>query len=99
MEFIKNEEFKYMRCLGMYYYRLVCEEGENIYKVLEPYYNDFRKIKYQRPDGTFQILHIDEFVDSLLNEERFLSMQLPRLVKRRIFEANDQLEPRISPLE
>merc|ERR1712157_12607 len=71
----------------------------DIYKILEPYYNDFRKIKYQRPDGVFQILHIDEFVDNLLHEERFLSMQLPRLVKRRVFEANDQLEPRISPLE
>merc|ERR1712176_266731 len=98
MTFIQNQDFKYLRCLGMFYLRMV-GDSIDIYKILEPYYNDFRKIKYQRPDGVFQILHIDEFVDNLLHEERFLSMQLPRLVKRRVFEANDQLEPRISPLE
>lgn len=67
-EFIKQEDFKYMRCLGMYYLRLVGEPID-IYKTLEPYYNDFRKVKWQRPDGNFQLLHIDEFVDHLLTEE------------------------------
>ena len=98
LTFIQNEEFKYMRCLGMYYFRLVADQVD-IWRTLEPYYTDFRKIKHQAADGSFRIMHIDEFVDSLLHEDRFMSMQLPRLSKRRIFEAQDLLEPRISPLE
>lgn len=98
LTFIQNKEFKYLRCLGMYYFRLVADQID-IYKTLEPYYSDFRKIKHQQDDGSFRLMHIDEFVDALLTEERFLSMQLPRLSKRRIFEAQDLLELRISPLE
>merc|ERR1712151_508572 len=52
-----------------------------------------------RPDGNFQLLHIDEFVDQLLQEERVCSIQLHRITDRRVFEANDKLEPRISPLD
>ena len=69
-----------------------------IYEKLEPYYNDFRKIKYQQPDGKMVLLHIDEFVDKLLHADRWCSIQLPRIQMRKILEAEDKLEPYISPL-
>ncbi|CAF1631890.1 unnamed protein product, partial [Didymodactylos carnosus] len=44
IEFIKNEEFKYVRALGAFYMRLVGTSVE-CYKYLEPLYNDYRKMK------------------------------------------------------
>lgn len=43
--------------------------------------------------------YMDEFVDSLLREERVCDVILPRLTSRYILEENDELEPRVSVLE
>ena len=45
------------------------------------------------------MVHMDEFIDELLREERVLDVQLPRLQKRNVLEENDQLEPRQSVLD
>ena len=37
-----------------------------------------RKVRVQRRDGNFELSHIDEFIDSLLREERVADVQLPR---------------------
>jgi len=98
IEFIKNEDFKYVRALGAYYLRLT---GSSIdcYKYLEPLLNDYRKVRTQRRDGNFELSHMDEFIDSLLKEERVNDVQLPRLQKRGVLEEGNELEPRISVLE
>jgi len=98
IEFIKNEDFKYVRALGAYYLRLT---GSSIdcYKYLEPLLNDYRKIRNQRRDGNFELSHMDEFIDLLLKEERVCDVQLPRLQKRDVLEEGNELEPRISVLE
>ena len=85
-----------------------------IYKYLEPLYNDPRKMKRLSRDDSkafflleiilkifveYELLHMDEFIDELLREERVLDIQLPRLQKRSVLEENDQLEPRKSVLE
>lgn len=44
VEFIKHEKYKYLRALGAFYMRLVGTSAE-IYKYLEPLYNDCRKMK------------------------------------------------------
>ncbi|XP_030852655.1 pre-mRNA-splicing factor 38A [Strongylocentrotus purpuratus] len=98
IEFIKNEDFKYVRCLGALYIRLV-GEGLDVYKYLEPLYNDYRKIRRQDKIGGYFLSHVDEFIDELLNEERVCDIILPRVQKRHILEETEQLELRVSPLE
>jgi len=98
VEFIRNEDFKYVRCLGAYYMRLT-GTSLDCYKYLEPLLNDYRKIKFQNRDGGFVLTHVDEFVDELLREERSCDVILPRVQKRQVLEENELLEPRISALD
>jgi pre-mRNA-splicing factor 38A len=98
VEFIKNEEFKYVRALGAYYLRLT-GSSLDCYKYLEPLYNDNRKLRKQNRDGQFVILHIDEFIDELLREERVLDVILPRIQKRAVLEENNDLDPKTSALD
>eukprot|EP00039_Didymoeca_costata_P007338 m.98740 g.98740 ORF g.98740 m.98740 type:complete len:362 (-) comp13645_c2_seq1:87-1172(-) len=92
VEYIQNEDFKYLRCLGAMYMRLV---GTSIdcYKYLEPLLRDYRKIKRMKSDGGFELIHVDEFVDELLMEERHSDIILPRLTARDVLEINEGLEP------
>lgn len=47
----------------------------------------------------YELVHMDEFIDELLREERVLDVQLPRLQKRHVLEENNQLEARQSVLD
>ncbi|KAK1796696.1 hypothetical protein P4O66_009722 [Electrophorus voltai] len=98
VEFIKNEDFKYVRLLGAMYMRLT-GTSVDCYKYLEPLYNDYRKIKSQNRNGEFELMHVDEFIDELLHGERVCDIILPRLQKRQVLEEAEQLDPRISALE
>jgi len=98
IEFIKNEDFKYVRALGAYYLRLT-GTSVDCYKYLEPLLNDYRKIRMQKRDGNYELSHVDDFIDQLLREERVCDVQLPRLQKRSLLEDNNDLEPRVSVLE
>ncbi|NXM83678.1 PR38A factor, partial [Oenanthe oenanthe] len=98
VEFIKNEDFKYVRMLGALYMRLT-GAAIDCYKYLEPLYNDYRKIKSQNRNGDFELMHVDEFIDELLHEERVCDIILPRMQKRYVVEEAEQLEPRVSALE
>jgi len=42
---------------------------------------------------------MDEFIDSLLRDERVCDTILPRILKRQVLEENEELEPRVSFLE
>lgn len=98
VEFIKNEEFKYVRALGAFYLRLT---GTSIdcYKYLEPLYNDNRKLRRQNRSAQFEIVHIDEFIDELLRSDRVCDIILPRIQKRHILEENNEIEPKVSALD
>jgi len=98
VEFIRNEDFKYVRSLGAYYMRLT-GSSLDCYKYLEPLLNDYRKIKFQKRDGTFHLSHVDEFIDELLREERVCDVILPRIQKRHVLEENEMLDPRTSALD
>uniref|UniRef100_A0A8C5RA27 Pre-mRNA-splicing factor 38B n=1 Tax=Leptobrachium leishanense TaxID=445787 RepID=A0A8C5RA27_9ANUR len=98
VEFIKNEDFKYVRTLGALYMRLT-GTASDCYKYLEPLYNDYRKVKTQNRDGDFELMHVDEFIDELLHSERVCDIILPRLQKRYVLEETEQLDPRVSALE
>lgn len=98
VEFIKNEEFKYVRALGAFYLRLT-GTSVDCYKYLEPLYNDNRKLRHQNRAGNFEIIHMDEFIDQLLREDRVCDIILPRIQKRSILEENNELEPKVSALD
>ncbi|XP_041972456.1 pre-mRNA-splicing factor 38-like [Aricia agestis] len=98
VEFIKNEEFKYVRALGAFYMRLT-GSSVDCYKYLEPLYNDNRKLRRQTREGQFEIVHMDEFIDELLREERLCDVILPRIQKRNILEENNELDPKVSALD
>ena len=100
LELIKNKDYKYIRLLGMVYFRMVCQKHKDIYMVLEPLYADYRKINFRETSGQFKTMHIDEVVDNLLRDERFCEVMLPRIQKRYVLEQNEVLPgPRVSPLE
>ncbi|XP_064479471.1 pre-mRNA-splicing factor 38A-like [Ornithodoros turicata] len=98
VEFIRQEDFKYVRALGATYMRLV-GSSLDCYKYLEPLYNDYRKLRRQQRDGSYVIVHMDEFIDELLREERAVDVILPRIQKREVLEETNELDPRISALE
>ncbi|KAH6940761.1 hypothetical protein HPB50_006471 [Hyalomma asiaticum] len=98
VEFIRQDEFKYVRALGANYMRLV-GTSLDCYKYLEPLYNDYRKLRRQNREGAYVIVHMDEFIDELLREERVADIILPRIQKRQVLEESGELEPRVSALE
>lgn len=98
VEFIKNEDYKYVRILGAFYLRLVGKPTD-VYQYLEPLYNDYRKLRQKLPDGSFALSHVDEFIDELLTKDYACDVALPRVPKRWTLEATGQLEPRRSALE
>ncbi|KAF4146151.1 PRP38 family [Phytophthora infestans] len=96
-QFIENEDYKYVTVLGAVYLRLVGKPLE-VYTLLEPLLSDYRKIRKRNVIG-WEITHVDEIADALLNEEYYIDLALPRLVERELLEKNDGLAPRRSPLE
>ncbi|KAF1785337.1 Pre-mRNA-splicing factor 38 [Phytophthora cactorum] len=84
-QFIENEDYKYVAPL-------------EVYTMLEPLLSDYRKIRKRNVIG-WEITHVDEITDALLNEEYYIDLALPRLVDRELLEKNEGLAPRRSPLE
>lgn len=97
-ELINNEEFKYVRALGVFYLRLTGRPAE-IYEKLEPLYNDYRKLRYRNLTD-WKLLYMDEFIDELLVNERVFGIALPRLPKREMLEEAGYLDgPRRSAVQ
>ena len=95
-------EFKYLRALAAFVVRLLwgSEQPALVYSALEPLLNDYRKLRFRSAvDGSYTILHMDEFVDALLRDERCCDIILPRLVSRAVLEDSGQLEARQSLLQ
>lgn len=73
---------------------------KDVYLLLEPLLNDYRKLKYRQKNNEGVILiYMDTFVDDLLRKERVCDIALPRLTKRIVLEDDDQLEPRESSIQ
>eukprot|EP01062_Namystynia_karyoxenos_P028866 TRINITY_DN217_c0_g6_i1.p1 TRINITY_DN217_c0_g6~~TRINITY_DN217_c0_g6_i1.p1 ORF type:complete len:245 (+),score=49.52 TRINITY_DN217_c0_g6_i1:87-821(+) len=94
-EYIHQPDFKYVRVLGAFYFRLVANY-KDVYTELEPLLNDFRKIRVRGLDGKVTISHVDEIVDDLLTQSNVFDCTLPRIPPRHVLEVNDVLQPRIS---
>ncbi|KAE8904654.1 hypothetical protein PF005_g17290 [Phytophthora fragariae] len=96
-QFVENDDYKYVTVLGAVYLRLV-GKPRDVYELLEPLLSDYRKIRKRNVMG-WEITHVDEIADALLNEEYYIDLALPRLVDRELLEKNEGLPPRRSPLE
>ncbi|KAG2285193.1 hypothetical protein Bca4012_034329 [Brassica carinata] len=98
VEFIKNDDYKYVRVLGAFYLRLTGSDVD-VYRYLEPLYNDYRKVRQKLADGRFSLTHVDEVIEELLTKDYSCDIAMPRLKKRCTLEQNGVLEPRKSVLE
>jgi len=98
LEYIRNDEFKYLRVLGAFYLRLVGRAAD-VYRYLEPLLADYRRIRVRNPDGSFGLTHIDEMVDQLLTQEYVFNIAMPRLQARSVLEGTGQLPPRTSTMQ
>ncbi|KAG0375191.1 hypothetical protein BGX24_009425 [Mortierella sp. AD032] len=93
----ETDNNKYLRALGAFYLRLVGKPVD-IYNYLEPLLDDSRKLRKKGNNG-YTLIHMDEYIDELLREERVCDVVLPRLTKRHVLEDAGELDPRISTLE
>eukprot|EP00658_Telonema_sp_P-2_P076695 TRINITY_DN6763_c0_g1_i1.p1 TRINITY_DN6763_c0_g1~~TRINITY_DN6763_c0_g1_i1.p1 ORF type:complete len:358 (+),score=127.09 TRINITY_DN6763_c0_g1_i1:122-1195(+) len=98
LELIENLEYKYVRALGAFYFRLIYSAKE-IYTTLEPCYNDLRRIRCRMADSQYVIKHMDEFIEQILSEDFVCDVQLPYLSRREALEANGVLQPRESAIQ
>mmetsp|Transcript_1734 Transcript_1734/g.5220 ORF Transcript_1734/g.5220 Transcript_1734/m.5220 type:complete len:268 (-) Transcript_1734:18-821(-) len=92
VEFIKNEEYKYVRALGALYLRCVGKPAD-IYRYLEPLYMDYAKLRVRTFEG-WHMTHVDEFIDELLTEDYACDVALPHLPRRWHLEQQGLLGPR-----
>ncbi|KAI1738202.1 PRP38 family-domain-containing protein [Xylaria scruposa] len=91
-----GDKFKYLRALACFYVRLT-RKAENVFRVLEPFLEDRRKLRRRGRAGA-ALTFVDEFVDQLLTKDRVCATSLWQMPKREILEDLDLLEPRVSPL-
>ncbi|KAH0994418.1 hypothetical protein GBA52_018282 [Prunus armeniaca] len=98
IEFIKNDDYKYVRILGAFYLRLMGTDTD-VYQYLEPLYNDYRKSRRNLADRNYTLTHVDEVIDELLTKDYSCDIVMPRSKKRWTLEANGSLELRKSALE
>ncbi|KAK8005339.1 hypothetical protein PG990_011376 [Apiospora arundinis] len=91
-----GDKFKYLRALALFYVRMT-RTGPEVYKTLEPYLEDRRKLRRKARAGT-SLTYVDQFVDDLLTKDRVCATSLWQMGKREMYEDLDQLEPRVSPL-
>jgi len=91
-----GEKFKYLRALACFYIRLT-RPAEVVFKSLEPFLEDRRKLRRRGRKGT-TLSFVDEFVDELLTKDRVCATSLWKMPSREILEDLDKLDPRISPL-
>jgi pre-mRNA-splicing factor 38A len=62
-----------------------------INSLLIKYFNEFIK--------AFDVIHMDEFIDILLREDRVFDVILPRISKCKVHEECGELGPRVSVLD
>ncbi|KAH3665985.1 hypothetical protein OGAPHI_004174 [Ogataea philodendri] len=90
-------DFVYLSALAALYIRITSTSVE-VYQKLEPLLADYRELQILESQ-TAKTTYLDEYVDGLLQGNKFCDMILPRLVDRLVLEDQDLLEPRHSVLE
>ena len=96
-EYLSDPDLKYLRALTALFIRFAYPPVK-IYTKLEKLFCDYKKLVILKSKG-YAIIHMDEYIDSLLNEENIFEISLPKIPKRSVLEENGSLQPYISVLE
>jgi pre-mRNA-splicing factor 38A len=96
-EYLSDPDLKYLRALTALFIRFAYPPVK-INTKLEKLYCDYKKLVILKSKG-YAIIHMDEYIDSLLNEEHIFEISLPKIPKRNVLEENGELKPYISVLE
>ena len=91
VEFIRNEEYKYVRLLGAFYMRLVGKPLD-VYQYLEPLYNDYRRCRRRTAEGGLVVQNMDSIIEELLTRDFVCDVTLPRIPHRWTLEAAGALQ-------
>lgn len=103
-EYLKQEDFKYLRALAAFYVRLTYR-ARDVYQLIEPLLSDYRKLCVRSLSaaagaGGWKVTHMDEFLDELLTAEMSCDVILPHLPRRETLVNSGMLNgPRISALD
>lgn len=95
-------EFKYLTALALLYCRLVYE-GKEVYALYDEYIGDYRKLRVQLKTPRFEnslpvhydVIHMDEWVDSLVVEERVVDLTLPYIAPRKVYVDRGEADVRV----
>ena len=96
-EYLSDPDLKYLRALTALFIRFAYPPAK-IYTKLEKLYCDYKKLVILKSKG-YAIIHMDEYIDSLLNDEHIFEISLPKIPKRSVLEENGELKPYVSVLE
>jgi pre-mRNA-splicing factor 38A len=96
-EYLSDPDLKYLRALTALFIRFAYPPVK-IYTKLEKLFCDYKKLVILKSKG-YAIIHMDEYIDSLLNEEHIFEISLPKIPKRNVLEENGELKPYVSVLE
>ena len=96
-EYLSDPDLKYLRALTALFIRFAYPP-EKIYTKLEKLFCDYKKLVILKSKG-YAIIHMDEYIDSLLNDEHIFEISLPKIPKRSVLEENGSLQPYVSVLE
>ena len=97
LEYLRQEQFKYLSALAAFYIRLTFEAKE-VYGILEPLLGDWRKLRRRTRDGGYALTYMDQFADDLLTKDRVCGTSLRKLPQRTVLEDLGVLEVRESAL-
>ncbi|KAG7879825.1 hypothetical protein KL905_001318 [Ogataea polymorpha] len=90
-------DFVYLTALAALYVRITCHSVA-VYQKLEPLLADYRRLNIIE-NQTVKSIYLDEYIDELLQGNKFLDMVLPRLIDRLVLEDQELLGPRQSSMQ
>ncbi|VVT53841.1 uncharacterized protein SAPINGB_P003777 [Magnusiomyces paraingens] len=94
--YLTQNDFKYLTAIAAFYVRLFFEPHQ-VFATLEPLLADKRKLRFRSMAGV-SLTYMDEYIDTLLTQDRVCDITLPRLPKRIVLEDAEKLEPRLSAI-
>lgn len=99
LEYVNNEDHKYVRLLGAFYLRLTARPAD-VYRTLEPLLKDRRRVRARVSasassavgvstgvNATYALTHVDELIDAMLCTPYLFDVALPRLPPRAALQA------------
>lgn len=94
-EYLSNPDHKYLTAIAAFYVRLAAKP-KDVYRFLEPLYEDYRKICLRSVDGTFTVIHMDVYINELINNDTCLGVTLPKIPSRTVLADSGELGEYVS---